>query len=159
MMASHWCFNTNMLSHRGGDAKLTRTPTAGNSEAPGRLSGSSGAWWALHHGSSLLRVAPQTPLFNAVFQGVVAALLGLWTISAAIIRLGAAQAAAFGALAPVVSALGGWLLLGDALSALDGFAVGCAVMGVVMAAALRKFRQGEADSDIGSDIRRSLGVA
>jgi drug/metabolite transporter (DMT)-like permease len=90
-------------------------------------------WRALHEGSSLLQVAPQTLLFNAVFQGVVAGLLGLWTISAAIIRLGAAQAAAFGALTPVISALGGWWLLGDALSALDGFAVVCAVIGVLMA--------------------------
>jgi drug/metabolite transporter (DMT)-like permease len=90
-------------------------------------------WWALHEGSSLLQVAPETLLFNAVFQGVVAGLLGLWTISAAIIRLGAAQAAAFGALAPVISALGGWWLLGDALSMLDGLAVVCAVIGVLMA--------------------------
>jgi drug/metabolite transporter (DMT)-like permease len=84
-------------------------------------------------GSSLFQVAPQTLVFNAVFQGLVAGLLGLWTISAAIVRLGAAQAAAFGALAPVVSALGGWWLLGDALTALDGLAVACAVIGVVMA--------------------------
>jgi drug/metabolite transporter (DMT)-like permease len=90
-------------------------------------------WWASHEGSSLLQVPFQTLLFNAVFQGVVAGLLGLWTISEAITRLGAAQAAAFGALAPVVSALGGWWLLGDALTALDGLAVSCAVIGVLMA--------------------------
>lgn len=90
-------------------------------------------WSAVHQGSSLLQVAPQTLLLNAAFQGVVAGLLGLWTISAAIIRLGAAQAAAFGALAPVVSALGGWWVLGDVLSALDWIAVACAVIGVLLA--------------------------
>jgi drug/metabolite transporter (DMT)-like permease len=90
-------------------------------------------WRALHEGSSLSQVAPQTLLFNAVFQGVVAGLFGLWTISEAIKRLGSAQAAAFGALAPVASALGGWWLLGDRLAALDGLAVTCAVIGVLMA--------------------------
>jgi drug/metabolite transporter (DMT)-like permease len=90
-------------------------------------------WSAAHQGSSLNQVAPQTLLFNAVFQGLVAGLLGLWTISAAIVRLGATQAAAFGALAPVVSAVGGWWVLGDSLSALDGLAVAFAVVGVLLA--------------------------
>lgn len=90
-------------------------------------------WWAVRESSSLIYVAPQTLLFNAVFQGAVVGVFGLWTISEAITRLGSAQAAAFGALAPVVSALGGWWLLGDALTALDALAVSCAVIGVLMA--------------------------
>ena len=72
-------------------------------------------------------------LLQAALQGLVAGLLGLWTFSVAITRLGAARAAAFGALAPVVSALGGYACLGDALTPIDGLAVACAVLGVALA--------------------------
>lgn len=71
--------------------------------------------------------------WQALWQGVFAGVLGLWTFSVAIARLGAAQAAAFGALAPVISALGGWLWLGDALTAVDAVAVAAAVGGVALA--------------------------
>lgn len=71
--------------------------------------------------------------WQALWQGVLASVLGLWTYSVAIARLGAAQAAAFGALAPAVSALGGWALLGDALTAIDLVAVTASVGGVALA--------------------------
>lgn len=90
-------------------------------------------WSAWQGTSRLFEVSPAELLGHALFQGVVAGLLGLWTISAAITRLGAAQAAAFGALAPVVSALGGWWWLGDALTAWDLLAVAAAVLGVLLA--------------------------
>ncbi len=64
---------------------------------------------------------------------MLAGLLGLWSFNVAIRRLGAAPAAAFGALAPVVSALGGWWWLGERLSGLDLLAVACAVVGVALA--------------------------
>jgi drug/metabolite transporter (DMT)-like permease len=83
--------------------------------------------------SRLFAVAPAELLWHALFQGVVAGLFGLWTVSAAIARLGASQAAAFGALAPVVSALGGWWWLRDPISAWDLFAVAAAVLGVLLA--------------------------
>lgn len=72
-------------------------------------------------------------LWQALWQGVLAGLLGLWFFAAAIARLGAARAAAFGALAPVVSALGGWWWLGDRLTAVDALAVASAVLGVALA--------------------------
>lgn len=71
--------------------------------------------------------------WQALWQGLLAGVLGLWTYSVAISRLGPAQAAAFGALAPAVSAVGGWIWLGDALTPLDGVAVTAAVVGVVVA--------------------------
>lgn len=71
--------------------------------------------------------------WQALWQGLLAGVLGSWTYSVAIARLGAAQAAAFGALAPAVSALGGWFLLGDALTAVDALAVGAGVCGVALA--------------------------
>jgi len=39
--------------------------------------------------------------------------LGLWTFTAAIARLGPAGAAAFGAMVPVVTAVGAWAWLGE----------------------------------------------
>lgn len=95
------------------------------------------AWWVLGDGARLAAVPWPELAGHALVQGVVAGLLGLWTISAAIERLGASQAAAFGALAPAVSALGGWWWLGDPLSALDLLAVGCAVAGVLLASRAR----------------------
>jgi drug/metabolite transporter (DMT)-like permease len=90
-----------------------------------------------------LRDATGTPLFahanaaalgwQALWQGVLAGVLGLWTYSVAIQRLGAAPAAAFGALAPVVSAVGGWWWVGDRLSGVDAVAIAAAVLGVVLA--------------------------
>lgn len=72
-------------------------------------------------------------VWQAVWQGLLAGVLGLWAYSVAIARLGAAQAAAFGALTPVVSALGGWIWLGDALTAVEVVAVTAAVGGVALA--------------------------
>jgi len=78
--------------------------------------------------------APASTLVaQAVWQGLVAGLLGLATFAIAIERLGAAQAAAFGGLAPVVSALGGWWWLDEPLGAGTLLAVGCTTLGVVLA--------------------------
>jgi drug/metabolite transporter (DMT)-like permease len=89
-------------------------------------------WLALgaHH---LLEAPDDALVVQALWQGLVAGLLGLWTVNVAIDRLGAAPAAAFGALAPVVSALGGWCWLGDALGVLDVAALVLAVCGVALA--------------------------
>lgn len=90
-------------------------------------------WWAWQGGRALGQIGAQALLFHALFQGVVAGVLGLWTISAAIARLGAAQAAAFGALVPALSAVGGWWWLGDPLGLRECLAVACAVLGVLLA--------------------------
>lgn len=88
----------------------------------------------LWRGPLLLVQAPlHDLLFQAVWQGLLAGLLGLWTYAAAIARLGAARAASFGALAPVVSALGGLWWLGDPLGVLEVVAVALAVAGVALA--------------------------
>ncbi len=90
--------------------------------------------WLLWRGDVQLFSAPAGDIaFQALWQGVLAGLLGLWTFSIAIARLGAAGAAAFGALVPAVSALGGWWWLDDALTTVDAGAVAVAVVGVVMA--------------------------
>lgn len=89
---------------------------------------------SLHGDDTGLGALPLAVLARqALWQGLLAGVLGLWTYSVAIARLGAAQAAAFGALAPVVSAIGGWIWLGDALTLLEGVAVAAAVAGVALA--------------------------
>jgi drug/metabolite transporter (DMT)-like permease len=90
--------------------------------------------WLLWQGEfHLFDAPPRDLMWQALWQGVLAGLLGLWTFNVAIRRLGAAPAAAFGALAPVVSALGGWWWLGESLTVMDTLAVGCAVIGVALA--------------------------
>lgn len=91
------------------------------------------AWVGLRGGTGLGAVPLADLAWQALWQGLLGGVLGLWTFSVAIERLGAAPAAAFGGLAPVVSALGGWLWLGDALSPLDALAVFLAVAGVALA--------------------------
>lgn len=89
--------------------------------------------WLLWRGEVLLLAAPlRDLLFQALWQGVLAGLLGLWAFSIAIARLGAGRAASFGALAPVVATLGGWWWLGDAPSALELTAVALTVLGVAL---------------------------
>jgi drug/metabolite transporter (DMT)-like permease len=90
--------------------------------------------WVLWRGGTGLAAVPLATLaWQSLWQGLFAGVLGLWTYSLAIQRLGAAPAAAFGALVPVVSALGGWLWLGVVLTVLDAAAVALATLGVALA--------------------------
>jgi drug/metabolite transporter (DMT)-like permease len=82
-----------------------------------------------------------TLAWHALSQGVVAGVLGLWTFSATVQRLGAAGASAFGALVPAISALGGWWWLDDPLGPLDVLAVAAAVAGVVLASGALALRR------------------
>ena len=91
------------------------------------------AFTAWRGGTQLFEAPAQVLMLQFIWQGVLAGVLGLWTYSVAIQHLGAAHAAAFGALAPVVSALGGWVWLGDRLGLIDAFAVAAAVIGVLLA--------------------------
>lgn len=91
------------------------------------------AWVLLRGGSRLLAAPPADIALQALWQGLIAGLLGLWAYGAAVARLGPAGAAAFGALVPAISALGGWWWLGDALGPLDLAAVLAAVTGVALA--------------------------
>ncbi len=101
--------------------------------------------WLLWQGQFHLFDAPSHDLMRqALWQGVLAGLLGLWTFNFAIHRLGAAPAAAFGALTPVVSALGGWWWLGERMTVLDVLAVSFAVVGVALASGVMGVRKATA---------------
>jgi drug/metabolite transporter (DMT)-like permease len=69
---------------------------------------------------------------QAIWQGVVAGVLGLVIYGVAVARLGPAQAAAFGALVPALSAVGGSIWLGEALSAGTLAAVVLVCLGVLL---------------------------
>lgn len=90
--------------------------------------------WLLWRGETVLLDAPlRDVLWQVLMQGAVAGLLGLWIFSAAVARLGASQAAAFGGLAPVFSALGGWWWLAEPIAGVDWLAIASAVIGVTLA--------------------------
>ena len=85
-------------------------------------------------------------LWQGLMQGVVAGLLGLWIFGAAVARLGASQAAAFGGLAPVFSAIGGWWWLAEPVTGAGQIAIASAVIGVALASGAwsRRARTGAA---------------
>jgi drug/metabolite transporter (DMT)-like permease len=90
--------------------------------------------WLLWRGGTGLLDAPlRDVLWQALMQGAVAGLLGLWIFSAAVARLGASQAAAFGGLAPVFSALGGWWWMAEPITGVDRIAIASALIGVTLA--------------------------
>ena len=74
-------------------------------------------------------------------QGFVAGILGLVVYSIAIKHLGPAQAAAFAALVPVLSTVGGAVFLGEALAPATVTAAALAAVGVVLASGLVNFRK------------------
>ncbi len=92
------------------------------------------AAWLAWNGTTRLPDAPvHDIIFQGVWQGVIAGVLGLWFFAVAITRLGAARAASFGALVPIVSALGGWWWLGETLTTAEWLAVSFSGAGVMLA--------------------------
>jgi drug/metabolite transporter (DMT)-like permease len=88
-------------------------------------------------GSSNLASAPIGDLLlQTLMQGVVAGLVGLAIYSVAIRHLGPAPASAFAALVPVLSAVGGAVLLSEPLTAWTSAAAILAGAGVVLASGL-----------------------
>jgi drug/metabolite transporter (DMT)-like permease len=78
-------------------------------------------------------VDTNTLIVQAVWQSVVAGMFGLVTYTTAVRYAGAAVAAAFGALVPVLSALGGWIILGEAMTPVTAAAAVLATVGVAFA--------------------------
>lgn len=71
---------------------------------------------------------------QAAFQGVASGVLAPVAFAAAVRRLGASQAAAFGSLSPGAACLSGFLLLGEVPDALTALAVIASGIGVVLVA-------------------------
>lgn len=91
--------------------------------------------WLLLNGipAGFVTAAPTVLATQVLMQGVVAGLVGLWLIAFAVQRLGAITAAAFGALVPALSALGGWWWLGEQIGGVDALAIIAVMTGVLLA--------------------------
>jgi drug/metabolite transporter (DMT)-like permease len=73
-------------------------------------------------------------LFQAFYQGVLMGAVALFSLSRAIVLLGAARAAAFISLVPVLGTLLGYAILGEIPSASESIAVVAISLGVLLAA-------------------------
>ncbi|MEO5672586.1 MAG: DMT family transporter, partial [Ramlibacter sp.] len=85
-------------------------------------------------GASLLPLAPVGQvLTQAIWQGLVAGVAGLAVFGYAVRHIGPAATTSVGALVPSLVAVGGWLLLDEALDATAWFGVLAVVAGVWLA--------------------------
>ena len=80
------------------------------------------------------RLGDAAGLTQFVAQGLLAGLGGTWTFTLAIRHLGAARAALSGALVPVLSALGGAILLGETPTAAVSLGIALTILGTTAAA-------------------------
>jgi len=109
-----------------------------------------GALWLQSGG---LRSAPALDLtFQALYQGVLMGAVSLFSLSRAIVILGATRAAAFISLVPVLGTIIGALVLGERPSLTEWFAVGAISLGVLLASGLvfrrnRPYEQTNAGSE------------
>ena len=89
--------------------------------------------YILLHESDLGRVPPGDLMIQALFQGVLVTILGVFLYGRAITTLGASGGAAFGALVPVLAALFGIPLLGEWPNATGWAGIGLISAGVYLA--------------------------
>ena len=86
--------------------------------------------WIMSPGAALL-VAPLPDIaLQVAAQGILAGLIGLAAYGVAIRHLGASVAAVSGAVVPALTALGGYVLLGEPLSWLTAIGVICVASGI-----------------------------
>ena len=85
-------------------------------------------------GAARLAAVPLADLaLQALYQGILAAVVALVAFAFAIQRLGAAAAASFTPLAPVLVAVFGWFMLGDTVDAATAAGLAAVAAGVVIA--------------------------
>jgi drug/metabolite transporter (DMT)-like permease len=70
---------------------------------------------------------------QVLYQGVLTGVVALMAFTFAIGRLGAASAASFTPLSPVMIAMAGWLILGDTIDGATAAGLGAVALGVVVA--------------------------
>lgn len=90
--------------------------------------------WLIFSPGYLQTAAATDIAIQVLWQGCIAGLLGLWCFMAAIASIGPNRAAALGALVPVITALGGFILLSEALDALTIFGALATMFGVFLCA-------------------------
>lgn len=89
--------------------------------------------WLWSDSARLLQAPTADVILQACWQGVIAGLLGLWTFALGVHHIGPSRAAAVGALVPVLSALGGGLVLGEIPEPLVLAGIFCTMVGVYLA--------------------------
>ena len=72
----------------------------------------------------------------ALLQGILIAVVALVLYSIAVREIGAAQTAAFGALTPILSLIGGFMLLNEAMLFNKIFGITLVTIGVLMASGI-----------------------
>ena len=90
-------------------------------------------YFALGGGARLAAVPLADLALQAFYQGILAAVVALIAFAFAIGRLGAAAAAGFSPLTPVLVAVFGWMLLGDAVDAATVAGLAAVAAGVLIA--------------------------
>ncbi|MEM9477439.1 MAG: DMT family transporter [Pseudomonadota bacterium] len=86
--------------------------------------------WIMSPGAALLNAPFPDIALQVAAQGILAGLIGLAAYGAAIRHLGASVAAVSGAVVPALTALGGYVLLGEPLSWLTTIGVTCVAVGI-----------------------------
>jgi len=104
--------------------------------------------WLWLGSSRLAEAPPREVLFQAVYQGVLMGAVTLFSLSRAVVILGAPRAAAFLSLMPVVTALLGAAILHEIPSAPEAVAITIISLGVLLATGVLQRREptGEAAS-------------
>ncbi|MCP5089003.1 MAG: EamA family transporter [Rhodobacteraceae bacterium] len=92
---------------------------------------------SLFTGLDFSRLSTQELLIQVVLQGVLTGFLSTLTYVYAIRELGATRPATWAALVPVLAILGGWVYLGETLTAFKWLAVAVVSIGVALASGLR----------------------
>lgn len=95
-------------------------------------------WAALRGGTRLFSAPPSEIAIQMVMQGIVAGLLGSVAFFQSIRHLGANNAALFGALVPLLSALGGYALLSETVNLASAIAIAVLTLGILLAARWRE---------------------
>jgi drug/metabolite transporter (DMT)-like permease len=75
-------------------------------------------------------------LAQLAVQGILSGLIAIFSYGFAVAALGAARAAAFSALAPVLATIGGAVLLGEEPASGDLASIALVTLGVVLASGL-----------------------
>ena len=86
--------------------------------------------WIMSPSAALLDAPLPDIALQVAAQGILAGLIGLAAYGAAIRHLGASVAAVSGAVVPALTAIGGYLLLGEALSWLTAIGVASVAVGI-----------------------------
>jgi drug/metabolite transporter (DMT)-like permease len=133
-LGSAWVFAsavTYALYYLGTGAMLARI---GSMRLTGLAGGASSvlvlAHYAMTGHPSELAALPSGVWLNAGLMAVLSTALPVYWMALAIQRMGAAQAAAFGSLGPVLTVVASWALLGEALSAYQLGGLALVMLGV-----------------------------